>query len=215
MTAIRLPVSFVLSLCTTATLFWFLGLLIAVDPAKLVPIIGPIQITPKLVPELEPVVIHEPIRPIEKPNPPPDVPDVQIDPFPELLRGDPKELAPLEWRGHGEGPLQHRDPDTAMKESGSNRPPIPQVRMEPQYPDGAKNSGIEGWITFRFTVAADGSVKDIEIVDAEPQRVWDSATIRAVSGWKYQPAIRDGKPVEQRGVTVTYRFELDRCPIQR
>jgi protein TonB len=210
MTAIRLPVSFALAVCATATLFWFLAMLIAVDPGgRTGHTVGPIQLMPVLVPDPEPVVIHEPPRPIEIPKRPPDVPEIQIDPLPELLPGDPTDLAPP-WRGHGEGPLQHRGPDTTMNLSGSDRPPIPQVRMEPQYPDAAKDRGIEGWITFRFTVAADGSVKDLEIVDAEPKRIWDSATVRAVAGWKYQPAIHDGKPVEQRGVTVTYRFELER-----
>jgi protein TonB len=87
---------------------------------------------------------------------------------------------------------------------------VPQIRIEPDYPPQARDRGLEGWVTFRFTVTKEGRVKDIEIVDSEPQRIWDSATIRAVSSWKYQPALKDGAPVEQVGLMATYRFELER-----
>ena len=84
------------------------------------------------------------------------------------------------------------------------------MRIEPDYPTQARAQGLEGWITFRFTVTASGRVKDVQIVAAEPARIWDSATIRAVSSWKYQPAIVDGQPVERTGLTATYRFQLSR-----
>jgi protein TonB len=84
------------------------------------------------------------------------------------------------------------------------------VRIDPDYPPQARDRGIEGWVTFRFTVTASGSVRDIKILDSQPPRVWDSPTLRAVSTWKYQPAMKDGRPVEQAGVTVTYRYQLER-----
>ena len=43
-----------------------------------------------------------------------------------------------------------------------------------------------------------------------PRALWDRSVVRAVSNWRYQPAIKDGKPVEMRGVKVKHMFELER-----
>ncbi|TMA35875.1 MAG: energy transducer TonB [Deltaproteobacteria bacterium] len=212
MTAIRLPVSFVLSLLATAALFWLLGVLITVDPAgTVIPVVPGIDFTPK-IPDTE-TITKPPIDrpPKEKPKPPPDVPTVTIDP--KVIPGDDQnDLAPARI-GYGPGeiapPTRHGDIGPSGSPS-SDHGPIPRVRIAPDYPRQAADRGIEGWVTFRFTVAVDGSVQDVAILDSDPPHIWDSATKRAVSSWKYQPAIRDGRPVEQRGVTVTYRYELER-----
>jgi protein TonB len=210
MTAIRLPVSFGLALCATTALFWFLGMLVAADPdVTIVPIVPGIAFTEKIPePVIEPPPIVKP--PIVKPEPPPDAPVVEVDRGLDLIEGTDGP-SPLFDEGFGDSltaPTE-RPQEFAMR-AGTDRGAVPQVRMLPEYPEAARARGIEGWITFRFTVARDGSVKDIEILDSRPERVWDSATLRAVSSWKYQPAIKDGKPVEQVGVTATYRYELER-----
>ncbi|HKA13790.1 MAG TPA: TonB family protein [Myxococcota bacterium] len=213
MTSIRLPASFALSLVATATLFWFLGLLIAVDPRGIVipPVVPGINFTRHIIDT--PVVTKPPIvrPPIEKPKPPPDVPTVVIDPAVVDPDTEREALVPVP-DGTREGPFGPRGNGELAPggTSGSDRGPVPQVRIPPDYPPQVRDRGIEGWVTFRFTVAVDGSVKDVAILDSSPPRIWDSATIRAVSNWKYEPAIKDGRPVEQRGVTVTYRYELER-----
>jgi periplasmic protein TonB len=214
MTAIRLPASFVLSLCTTAMLFWFLAMMTAVDPhGRVIHTVGQVQIAPVLVPE-PPIVTTPPVRPPppQKPKPTPDAPSLLVTPA--VTPGqDESDLLPPEWfEGPGRDLTRPGEGEVALPHVTGNadRGPIPQVQILPDYPIAAKDRGIEGWITFRFTVAVDGSVKDIEIVDAQPPRIWDSATIRAVSAWRYQPAMRDSMPVEQTGVMVTYRYELER-----
>ena len=212
MTAIRLPVSFLLALCTTATLFWFLGVLTAVEPGGFViHTIGPIEIF-RHVPDTETTTIPHPVRPpIVKPKETPVVPTIPVDPKKGLIDEDTKHpVLPGIGPGEGEGIPSRPDPRRFTSHGGSDRGPVPQVRIDPDYPPQAKDRGIEGWITFRFTVSATGQVKDIEIVDSDPPHVWDKTTMRAVANWKYQPALKDGKPVEQRGVTATYRYELDR-----
>jgi protein TonB len=49
-----------------------------------------------------------------------------------------------------------------------------------------------------FTVARDGSVKDIAVVNAEPRRTFDAAAQAALRRYRYQPVVRDGETVEQR-----------------
>jgi periplasmic protein TonB len=213
MTSIRLPTSFALSLLATVTMFWFLGLLIAGDPSPRVPIPTiRVDFTPHIpdTPEVPKTRIRPPI---EKPKPPPEKPTVTIDPkkatpFDER---DPGLKPNTNFPGEGPGgPTQQSRVEFLPRTGTASRAPVPQVRIEPDYPGPARTRGIEGSITFRFTVAVDGSVKDIEILESDPPKVWDSATIRAVSSWRYQPAIRDGKPVEQRGMVATYRYELER-----
>jgi len=210
MTAIRLPVSFALAMCATATLFGFLALLVAVPPrGVVVPTIGHIDFT-QHIPET-PVLTIPHVKP-PKPRPPSDLPAVPVDlrvapvPNPDPIGS----RLPLD----GIGPEPNGPPSEGVRRligsTGTDRGPIPEVRIPPDYPEPAKARRIEGWITVRFTVAIDGSVKDIAILDSQPRRIWDSATIRAVANWKYQPAVHDGRPVEQRGVMVTYTFELER-----
>ena len=64
-----------------------------------------------------------------------------------------------------------------------------------QYPEQAKEDGIEGRVLMRFTVAKDGSIVNVEVArgigggcDEEALRV-----VKAMPKWK--PAIKDGKPV--------------------
>jgi protein TonB len=93
---------------------------------------------------------------------------------------------------------------------GSDRGPVPQVRIDPDYPPQAKDRGIEGWVLFSYTVTKEGRVKDIVIVDSQPKGLWDRATLRAVANWRFQPALKDGKPVETRGMKTKYNYELER-----
>jgi protein TonB len=75
---------------------------------------------------------------------------------------------------------------------------VPTVRIEPQYPSRALHAGIEGTVTVEFTIAADGSVKDIQIVSADPPKIFDNEVLKALKRWKFPPQTIDGKTVEKR-----------------
>lgn len=73
------------------------------------------------------------------------------------------------------------------------------VRTQPAvYPQSALDRGVSGWVDLEFTVMPDGSVDDVEVTAAEPRRVFDAAAIRAVSGYRYEPVLRNGTAVNQR-----------------
>jgi protein TonB len=82
------------------------------------------------------------------------------------------------------------------------------VRVPPVYPLGAKNRGTEGWVKVRFIVNEDGTVQEVAVVDSEPQKTFDDAVIRAVSGWRFKAGTVGGVPVKCRAETVV-RFKLD------
>ena len=74
-------------------------------------------------------------------------------------------------------------------------------RVPAEYPAQALERLISGWVELEFTVAKDGSVKDIEVTAAEPRRVFDSASVAALRRYRYAPVLKDGQPVEQRART--------------
>jgi protein TonB len=86
---------------------------------------------------------------------------------------------------------------------------VPVVRVNPQYPIRAAERGIEGWVELQFTITASGTVKDPVVIAAKPVRIFDSEALRAISRWRYNPKIVDGKPVERSGVKVRLRFRLE------
>jgi protein TonB len=58
-----------------------------------------------------------------------------------------------------------------------------------------------------FTVGVNGAVSDIAVHAATPPGVFDQAALAALTQWRYQPVLRDGKPAPQRA-RIRIRFAL-------
>lgn len=85
----------------------------------------------------------------------------------------------------------------------------PIVRIEPKYPIQAARDGKEGWVKLSFSINEIGGVDDVEVIDAEPKRIFDKEAKRALRKWKYKPKVVDGKPMKQTGLTVQLDFKMD------
>lgn len=85
---------------------------------------------------------------------------------------------------------------------------VPMVRVPPQYPEKALQKGIEGRVLVEFTISKSGSVKDPKVIAYEPSTIFNKAAIKAVSQWKYNPKIENGKAVEQRGIRIAIPFRI-------
>ena len=79
---------------------------------------------------------------------------------------------------------------------------------DPVYPAAALRSGTEGWVELIFTITETGTVRDVEVVAAEPRGVFESAATQAVGSWRYRPRLANGQPVPRRSY-VTLRFNVD------
>jgi TonB family protein len=72
--------------------------------------------------------------------------------------------------------------------------------VQPDYPRGARRNGIEGFVDLEFTIAMDGTTRDIVVAGAQPAKVFDNAAIDALSQWRFEPIVKEGIPVSQRAV---------------
>jgi len=84
----------------------------------------------------------------------------------------------------------------------------PIVRVEPKYPASAARDGLEGWVKLSFSISPSGTVDNIQVLDAEPKRVFNQAARRALAKWKYKPNIQAGKAQAQDGMMVMLDFKL-------
>ncbi len=85
---------------------------------------------------------------------------------------------------------------------------VPMVRVPAQYPERAKQRGIEGRVLVQFTITKVGTVTDVVVIAAEPSSIFNKAAIKCVSQWKYNPKVQDGVAVAQKGQKTSIRFKL-------
>lgn len=95
-----------------------------------------------------------------------------------------------------------------MSAAASDMDTVPMVRVDPQYPQAASQRGLTGYVYLMFTIAPDGTVRDAQVLEAQPPGVFETAALNAVRKWKYKPKIENGAPVERPGVKVNLKFDL-------
>ena len=81
--------------------------------------------------------------------------------------------------------------------------------VAPQFPQAARERGIDGWVDLQFLVDTDGAVSDVAIVGAQPAGIFEQAALDAVRHWRYQPVVRSGHVVSQRA-RLRLRFAVQR-----
>jgi len=88
---------------------------------------------------------------------------------------------------------------------GEVRMPRLLKREEPDYPEIAREAGVQGTVILEATTDIYGRVVGVKVLRSVP--LLDQAAVAAVSRWLYEPMLVNGRP---RGVvfTVTLRFEL-------
>lgn len=86
-------------------------------------------------------------------------------------------------------------------------PPAFRVRQEPAYPERARRAGVAGIVGVRIVLAADGSVREVELTASSGSRLLDEAALEAARSSTFEPATRGRAPVASEAV-ASYRFEL-------
>jgi TonB family protein len=90
--------------------------------------------------------------------------------------------------------LQAKNPIKRIRVGGTVMSAKLVHQVRPSYPDEAKRAGIQGTVRLRVMIGKDGKVRNITLLSGNPVLV--KAAMKAVSKWRYQPSLLDGKPVE-------------------
>lgn len=79
------------------------------------------------------------------------------------------------------------------------------LRVEPDYPESAREQHIQGPVVLDAVVDKDGAVEKLSTVSGDPQLA--AAATDAVKQWRFKPFFRNGSPEEfQTQITVSFRL---------
>ncbi len=78
-------------------------------------------------------------------------------------------------------------------------------KVQPEYPDLARQANMEGTVIVQALVGKDGKVRDTKVVKSVS--VLDDAAVAAVKQWVFKPALSNNKPVAV-WVAVPVKFTL-------
>lgn len=87
----------------------------------------------------------------------------------------------------------------------------PLYKKYPIYPRTAQIAGRSGYVLVEFSVTAIGTVANATVVEfgGGRRKEFQRAALKAVEGFRYAPAVEDGKLVETTGVRNLITFEID------
>src|SRR6267154_409602 len=78
-------------------------------------------------------------------------------------------------------------------------------RVEPIYPEEAKQQGVQGTVKLHAIIGRQGSVENLESVDGSPVLV--AAAMNAVRQWRYTETLLAGQSVEtEEDIAITFRL---------
>jgi len=196
---INLAIALLLASAVTFGLFFLMQFLIAMDATQ--PEKGEsIKIADITMPDIEIEVQRVQPKP-EVPDEPEDIPDL---PEPEFNVNAPSTEGIQVSRVN----IDVGDLGGGVGISAADAEYLPIVVIQPQYPQRALQREIEGWCQVMFTVDENGGVQDAMVVDADPPNIIDSASLRAVARFKFNPRTENGQPVKTPGVQYVFRFNL-------
>ncbi len=137
-------------------------------------------------------------------------PKEKLDFMPEVLRPDLSSAGPMDLGVAidlgGVGGISGAQ-EFVFEAYELDQPPQPIVRVPPPYPYAARERGIEGAVQVRMLVTTEGTVGDVQILDARPSGTFEDAVRRTVPQWKFAPGKIRGKAVTA-WIVMTIHFNL-------
>jgi TonB family protein len=130
----------------------------------------------------------------------------------EIFRLLPTQGAPTEASANYEGGMQrtsslqpekNEQPDVAEPAPAAENGLL--YRVEPEYPEGARQQRIQGRVVLDVYISPEGAVDDVHLVSGPPQLA--QAALAAVKQWRFKPRRQDGQVVPMQ-TRITLNFEL-------
>ena len=152
---------------------------------------------------IEPPAIPPTIQHVEETSAPPpvDLGDIGV----AHGTGDARASNPIAGAGNGMNAVLPPPPV-------AGKPPISHMmegnlifRVQPEYPDLAKRTRIQGQVMLRAVISREGTIENLQVLSGHPMLV--QAAVKAVQLWRYRPYVLNGEPVEVE-TQVTVKFVL-------
>lgn len=92
-------------------------------------------------------------------------------------------------------------------EEGATLPYLTGHTKSIKYPAWAVRQGWEGTTTLALEILPNGNVGRTMVMKSSGRGILDKAALKAVTGWTFQPAMKNGKPIVSC-IQVPVSFEL-------
>ena len=191
--------SFLLAAAMTFGLFFAMQALVATGHNAI------IDNPPMTDVNLRPVIEDTPVETI-KPKP---IHKQEVLKPPPTRHLPPAPTGPTKTALHGALPpvVKEKGPEIRVPDDGDV---VPLVRVQPIYPQIALRNGIEGYVIMAFDITREGRVKNMTVVEAQPQGIFESAATKALSQFRYKQRMLDGQAVERQNARFQFTFSLDK-----
>jgi TonB family protein len=83
--------------------------------------------------------------------------------------------------------------------AGELSTPVATTKVDPAYPSSLQHDGVQGTVVLYAVIHADGTVGDIRVLHGLNE-VLDVNAVKALSRWKFRPAMKSGAPVDLEAV---------------
>ena len=134
--------------------------------------------------------------------------------MPPTLRDQVKQMWVSQVHQHTDDPRVLRNaaagidtqvPPSLIRVGGNVQQANILTQIAPDYPQMARESGIQGTVRFNATIGLDGHVENLQLVSGHPLLV--ASAMNAVSQWTYKPTLLNGNPVRVI-TTIDVNFTL-------
>jgi protein TonB len=82
---------------------------------------------------------------------------------------------------------------------------IKKSRVEPHYPEEARQARIQGQVVLQAEISKDGTIQNLQVISGDPMLA--QAAIEAVKNWKYKPYQYQGNPAAME-TQIVVNFQL-------
>jgi periplasmic protein TonB len=139
-------------------------------------------------------------------NRPPDAPEIHPTAGAEPVSGAPDgALGLLTATSSAPPPPAEEAAENHEKATDSLTPARLVSSVQPIYPPAARQAQIQGNVVIELNIDASGKVVGMKVLSGA--QALRGAAMTALAQWKYQPALRDGRPTASTSV-VMLRFHL-------
>ncbi len=133
-----------------------------------------------------------------------DMPDARpeaVEEPPQLVETTPPPPAPI-----AEAAPAAAAPEPVASAASDRPVPLPEQSPAPTYPPAALRRGESGTVVVQVDVGIDGSPLDARVIERSGSRELDRAALDAVRGWRFQPAMSNGQPM-QGSLEIPFDFK--------